>query len=114
MAEWTGQMHAFKSENLLLIDAWLNQLAQSASRRTDLALSADQADAFVRILNDHRLRAAAENDIGQDEMDLRDLGAARKLDPQRQTALVEIHFLAWLMEELLRLMAPDAMGLGET
>jgi len=112
-AEWIGQMHAFKSENLSLIDGWLRQLAKRTSRRTVLALMLGHADAFVRVLNDHRLRAAAENDIGQDEMDLRDLGAAEELEPQRQTALIEIHFLAWIIEEILRLTAPDATRWGD-
>lgn len=113
VAEWISQMHAFKSGNLALVEGWLRQLAKGASRRTELALKLDHADAFVRVLNDHRLLAAAENDIGQDEMDLRDLGAAEELEPQRQTALVEIHFLAWIIEEILRLTAPDATRWGD-
>ncbi|HPA20209.1 MAG TPA: DUF2017 family protein [Verrucomicrobiae bacterium] len=110
--EWVRQIHAFKSENLALIEAWLGQLAKKPGRRIELVLTVDQAEAFVRVLNDHRLRAAAEHEIGQEEMDIRDPGPMERLGPERQTALVEIHFFAWAIEEILRQIAPDAAGWG--
>lgn len=109
-ADWVRQIHGFKSENLALVEAWIDQLDQCAGRRRALELPVSQAGAFVGALNDHRLRAAAENGIGQAEMDVRDPLALIGLDPMRQAALVEIHFLAWIIEVVLRLIAPDAGG----
>ncbi len=109
-ADWVRQIHGFKSENLALVEEWIDQLDQCAGRRRALELPVSQAEAFVGALNDHRLRAAAENGIGQAEMDARDPLALIGLDPVRQAALVEIHFLAWIIEVVLRLIAPESAG----
>lgn len=39
-------------------------------------------------------------------MTLRDPAELAAMPPQRQSALMEIHFLAWLMEEVLHAMDP--------
>jgi hypothetical protein len=108
--DWVRQIHGFKSQNLALVEGWIDQLDQCVGRRRALELPVSQAEAFVGALNDHRLRAAAENGIGQAEMDVRDPLALIDLDPVRQGALVEIHFLAWVIEVVLRLIAPESAG----
>jgi hypothetical protein len=110
--EWVRQIHGFKSENLERIEGWLGQLGERGSRRMTLELPVDQADAFAGVLNDHRLRVAVEQGIGQEEMDLRDAGAVESLGAERQAALMQIHFLAWMIEVIIRLIAPDAADWG--
>lgn len=110
--DWVRQIHGFKSENLALIEGWLRQLTSSGSGRMELVVPVEQAEVFVGALNDHRLRVAAERGIGQEEMELRDILAAESLGAGRQAALMEIHFLAWVIEHVLRLIAPDAAAWG--
>lgn len=110
--EWVRQIHGFKSENLALIEGWLGQLDGRRRRGATLELAAEQAEVFVGALNDHRLRIAAEQEIGQEEMDLRDMDATESLGTERQAALMQIHFLAWVMDMVLRLIAPDAADWG--
>jgi hypothetical protein len=61
----------------------------------------EETDAFLTTLNDYRLMMAARHDLGQDEMDLRAPEEWSSLLPARQSALFEIHFLAWMLEEIL-------------
>ena len=46
--------------------------------------------------------AAAKHDVGEDEMSLRTPMELAALPEERQQALLEIHFLAWIIEETLR------------
>ena len=110
--DWVRQIHGFKGENLVLIEGWLRQLTEKGSGRMELVVPVEQAEVFVGALNDHRLRVAAERGIGQEEMELRDIGAAESLGAERQAALMEIHFLAWVIEHVLRLIAPEAADWG--
>lgn len=106
-SDWVRQIHGFKSANLELVEGWLDQLDERAAGRAILELPLGHAEALVGALNDHRLRAAAEHGIGQEEMDLRDPLSVVGLASGRQAALIEIHFLAWVIEVVLRLIAPD-------
>lgn len=110
--EWTRQLHGFKGENLALIERCLEQLRGTGAKGAGLIIPLDGAEAFVGALNDHRLRMAAEHAIGQEEMDLRDFGAAQSLGMGRHGALMQIHFLAWIIEVVLRLIAPEAADWG--
>ncbi len=55
-------------------------------------------------INDYRLSAAARHEIGQAEMDAHSPWQLAKLPPNRQKAVLEIHFLAWIIEETLRVL----------
>jgi hypothetical protein len=105
--DWLETLHGYKSANLKLLEGWANQLAQ-ARGESQLNIRLDQAAPLMTVLNDHRLFAAAKHDINQAEMDMHSLAAIAKLKPAQQAALYEIHFLAWIVEELLRLISPDA------
>ena len=72
-----------------------------------LTLTLDETSELVTILNDHRLLAAARNEIGQAEMDLNNMAAFNALPAPQQTALTEIHFLAYLIETLLNLLSNE-------
>ncbi len=108
--EWLENLHAYKSGTLALLEDWLRQLARHKAKagRYQLKLKLTDAPSLLTVLNDHRLFAAATHNIGQDEMDMHSLIELQELAPDQQAALYEIHFLAWLMEEILRLSAPEA------
>ncbi len=101
ISEWRAALHEFKSANLKLLQAWAQQLA-GRKAKARLELSQAEAATLLSVVNDHRLLLAAQHEIGQAEMDLHALEALHELAPPRQFALYEIHLLAWMMEEILR------------
>ena len=106
--DWLEMLHGYKSANLELLEEWNKQVAPGKTGEFKLKIKLDQAAQLMTVLNDHRLFTAAKHDIHQAEMDMHSLAAIAKLKPAQQTALYEIHFLAWIVEELVRLIAPDA------
>jgi len=50
---------------------------------------------------------AAHHNIGEQEMNMRTLAAFSKLPPPQQTALFEMEFLAYLIDELLQLLSGE-------
>ncbi len=62
-------------------------------------LDGDEVESFVATLNDHRLRRAAEFDLGEGDLEVR---AMEKSKGDKRVALVEIHFLAWMIELILQ------------
>ena len=108
--DWLEQLHGFRSAHLALLQEGARQLGRRTGDHVELRVSLPDAATLVGVLNDHRLLVAARNDIGQREMDLSARSAAKELAAAQQTALFEIHLLAWMIEELLRLIAPEAAG----
>jgi hypothetical protein len=106
--DWLQQLHGFKSAQLCALEDWSRQLAASKGARHELQIKVEQAAGLLTVLNDHRLMAAAQHDIGEREMDLPTLAAFRRLGPARQSALFEVHFLASLIQEILHVIAPEA------
>lgn len=104
--EWAEQLHGFKAARLALIEDWLQQLQAGGSLRVRLRVKIDEAPAFVGTVSDYRLVAAAEHQVGEEEMSLRSPMEMASLSDERQGALLEIHFLAWIIEEVLREMEP--------
>jgi len=102
--EWVEHLHAFKGARLPRLEDWARQLSEIKRAQAHLRLPMDDASAFLTTLNDYRLLTAARRDIGQKEMDIRSPPQLLKLPPDRQEALMEIHLLAWLIEETLRLL----------
>lgn len=99
--EWLAALQGLKAARLPLIESWRRELS-AAGPKAQLTLSLENAPAFMAAINDHRLRAAAQHDIGEDEMDIQSPFRLFKLSPERQAALMEIHFLAWILEATLR------------
>ena len=104
--EWAEQLHGFKAARLALIEDWLRQLQPEGSLRVRLRVKVDDAPAFVGTIKDDRLVAAAEHQVGEEEMSFRSPAEMASLPDGRQGALLEIHFLAWIIEEVLREMEP--------
>ena len=108
--DWLRDLHEFKGANLALIEDGIRQLDAGKAGGVALLIPFGQAVACAGVLNDHRLRAAAGCGIGQAEMDVRTPEAWDVLGPAKQSALVQIHFLALMMEHILALAAPEASG----
>lgn len=106
--DWLQQLYGYKSANLALLRDCRAQLARQRHSPFQLVVPLDQASALMTALNDHRLLLAARHDIGQEQMDMPLRQALKSLSPVQQTALVEIDFLAWIIQEILHLIAPEA------
>ena len=108
--EWLEALHEIKSTSLRLIEAWFDQVSRPHHGRYQLRVAMNDAPTLLRVLNDHRLLMAARNDIGQGEMDAHDFETAGRLSLKKQVALLDIHFLAWMVEEILRQMPGNPGG----
>jgi len=106
-SDWVETLHGFRSGRLAKLQEWVARLSD---RKTpvELEFTFGEASSLLTVLNDHRLFVAARHDIGQHEMDLHSMPALKKLSAAQQNAVCEIHFLAIIMEELLRFVAPEA------
>jgi hypothetical protein len=100
-AEWIKQLHNVRSARLEFLQQLLENIGKRPAGPLMLSVPIEKAEALMIALNDHRLLVAARHDIGEAEMDMRTLSALTKLPPAQQTALYEIHFLAYILEELL-------------
>ena len=107
--EWLEDLHQYKSANVEQMTRWSRRLALMKAGECRLNLKVEEAAILLTALNDHRLLVAAHHDIGQNEMDARMLDALGRLAPVQQRALSEIHFLACIIEEILRFL-PGAPG----
>jgi hypothetical protein len=103
-ADWVKQLHNVRSARLEVLQKLLEEIHNKPSGPLMLAIPLEKAEALMTALNDHRLLVAARHDVGEAEMDMRTLSALTKLPPAQQTALYEIHFLAYVIEELLRVL----------
>jgi Domain of unknown function (DUF2017) len=103
--EWLAHLHAFKGARLEKIKDWAAQLDETKAGAAQVRVSLDDAPTFISAINDHRLLLAARYHIGQEEMDARSMMQVLKLPSATQEALMEIHFLAWIIEETLRVLA---------
>jgi hypothetical protein len=107
-ADWVESLHGMRSARLLSLEEWAAKLAARKTADTELLLSLSEATALMTMLNDYRLLLAAQHDIGQREMDLHTTPDVDDLPLQQQYALCEIDFLGWVIEALLRFIAPEA------
>jgi hypothetical protein len=101
-AEWMAALREGKGALVEHLQRWVEQLRSSTQPGPRLRIKCDDAPSFLTAINDYRLRAAARHDIGQAEMDLDWSDPAAALPLERQRALVEIDFLAWMMEMILQ------------
>jgi hypothetical protein len=108
-AAWLENLHAFRGGNLRRIEQWRRELSNARGNHYRLRLALGDAPVLLTVLNDHRLLTAARHGIGEGEMDFHSLEAFAAMTPEQQSALFEIHFLAWIMEEVLQLL-PGSPG----
>jgi len=99
--DWLAALHQVKQANLARIQEWSAALAGVKPAGYSLRLDLGAAEAFMTAINDYRLMAAARHDITEAEMDFGSEREVANLPPARRAALMEIHLLAWLLEEIL-------------
>lgn len=96
--EWTDHLYKFRGENCKNIEKWIAILS-SSDALVDWQLPASEIDSLLAVVNDYRLYRGAEFDIAQADMET-DFNLTA--DPRKRLALLEIHFLGWLIESLLK------------
>lgn len=106
--DWVESLYSFKGANARLLEQWCEQIKEPEPGKYELAIKLAEAGSLVTVLNDHRLHLAATHDIGQGEMDARGWIEDAQLPDEKQSALVQIELLGWLIEVILRLTAPEA------
>ena len=106
--DWVDSLHSLKTSQLSRLEEWAGKLAARQTAPVHLELSFNEATSFITILNDYRLFLAAQHNIGQREMDLHSVRALQELPAPQQGAICQIDFVGWLMDDLLRLVAPEA------
>jgi hypothetical protein len=107
--DWLSQMHDYRSGRIDAIEGVISSLrSEDPGEPMELRLTTDQAVDLVTVLNDHRLLVSARNEIGQNEMDVHSMAEFSALPAPQQTALTEVHFLAYIIEGLLHLLSPES------
>jgi hypothetical protein len=103
-ADWVKQLRAVRSGRLEMLQKWLADLRSRPPGAFTLRIELDKAEALMTAINDHRLLLAAQHNIGEEELEMRTLAAFTNLPAETQRALYEIHFLAYIIEELIYLL----------
>ncbi|HKQ40793.1 MAG TPA: hypothetical protein VJ063_22185 [Verrucomicrobiae bacterium] len=111
--EWVESLYGFKSANAQLLQQCCAQIKETEPGEFELAVKVADAGNLVTVLNDHRLHLAAVHDIGQSDMDMRGWADDEQLPSEKDSALVQIELLGWLIEVVLRLTAPEAASWSE-
>jgi len=101
--EWNQALRDFRGENRSRCQEWTGLLAQGGDPLL-WRVARREIDTLITILNDYRLYQAARHEIGQTQMD-EDFDFVQS--PNLRLALLEIHFLAWLMEMILQAMTSE-------
>jgi hypothetical protein len=102
--EWMEALHNLKSANVGLLRRWRQTIAPHPNTVPQLELSDEESHALVMVINDHRLMCAARYEIGEDEMSIRTLTDLQELKPRQRAALLDITFLAGMIEAVLALL----------
>jgi hypothetical protein len=102
--EWIEALHNLKSANVALLRRWRQTISPRPNAVSQLELSDAESHALVTVVNDHRLMCAARYGIGEEEMSIRTLTDLQELKPRQRAALLDITFLAGIIEAVLALL----------
>jgi len=94
---WIEGLHEVRLGREKYAQHWLKKLPD-LGQAGGWVLPAAEVEAFLATLNDHRLRRTAEFDLGEGDLEVMALERAKG---DKRIALVEIHFLAWIIEMIL-------------
>ncbi len=107
---WLQNLREYRGENSRLVEQLLKETSVRDVWPQVIVIPVDQADSFITIINDHRLYLAAVNGVGEKEMN-EDWEISDK-SPGKM-AVMNIHFLAWLIEIFLIRMNETSHGSQE-
>ena len=91
-------MHEVRLGRQTALQRWKKSLPKAGQSGVWKIVEED-VETLVAALNDHRLRRAGEFDLGEGDLEVK---AMEKSKGDKRVALVEIHFLAWMIELLLQ------------
>jgi hypothetical protein len=94
---WIQDLHEVRLEREKSMQRWLKDLPPFG-KPGKWILPKEEVESLLATLNDHRLRRAAEFDLGEGDLEVL---AMEKAKGDKRVALVEIHFLAWMIELIL-------------
>ena len=95
---WIEGLHEVRLGRQVAVQRWMSSLPK-AGHSGVWTIPENDLETLVATLNDHRLRRAGEFDLGEADLEVR---AMEKAKGDKRLALVEIHFLAWMMEMILQ------------
>ena len=95
---WIEGLHEVRLGRQAALQRWLKDIPK-VGQSGCWNIPDDEVETLVAALNDHRLRRAGEFDPGEGDLEVRAMEKARG---DKRVALVEIHFLAWMIELLLQ------------
>ena len=95
---WIEGLHEVRLGRQVAVQRWLKSMPK-AGHGGVWNVPENDIETLVASLNDHRLRRAGEFDLGEGDLEVRSMEKARG---DKRVALVEIHFLAWMIEMLLQ------------
>ncbi|MEM1158027.1 MAG: hypothetical protein AAF649_09850 [Verrucomicrobiota bacterium] len=97
-AIWLDHLSEFRGENSQLIERLCDDLNGIESWPVILTVSLPEADRLLTVMNDQRLYLAAIHNLG--ELEINEDWDRVFLSPEKHP-LVNIHFLAWLIELII-------------
>jgi hypothetical protein len=95
--EWKQDLYLYKGEKTKWLEKWKVELTSDASPIT-WKIQAEEFDVLLTSLNDYRLLKTAEFDLSEEIM-AQDIDEIK--NAEEKFAVIEIHFLAWIIELLL-------------
>lgn len=94
---WIEGLHEVRVVRQAALQRWMKSMPKAGYAGV-WNIPEEDVEALVAALNDHRLRRAAEFDLGEGDLEVK---AMERAKGDKRIALVEIHFLAWLIELVL-------------
>ena len=94
---WIQDLHEVRLGREKSMQRWLKALPPFG-QPGKWVLSKEDEESFLATVNDHRLRRTAEFDLGEGDLEV---PVMEKAKGNKRVALVEIHFLAWMIELIL-------------
>ena len=94
---WIEGLHEARLGRQVALQRWMKSLPK-AGHSGVWKIAEEDVETLVASLNDHRLRRAGEFDLSEGDLEVK---AMEKSKGDKRVALVEIHFLAWLIELIL-------------
>ena len=113
-ADWIESLHGLKTGHVRRLEEWIAKLASRQAPPVMLEMTFAEAASLLTILNDYRLLLAARHGIGEREMGMHLPRALHELPDAQQSAVCQIDFVGFLIEDLLRTVAPDASRWAES
>jgi hypothetical protein len=95
---WVEGLHEIRMGRQQALERWLKSIPK-VGQAGSWNIPGEEVEILVAVLNDHRLRRAGEFDLGEGDLEVR---AMERAKGDKRVALVEIHFLAWMIEMLLQ------------